>query len=162
MELTQQIVFTFFRMGLVTGIVERQAVIDWADRKILESAVPDPHIIELSLANDQPYSQLIGLLNQLLQGFVAHELPLKLLFAQAGRLLETKPSQAREFAQGLVLLLAEEFLPREVRNELCAIEGDLELFQLSMLSYQSLKNHLAGFLSQYKIYETTLAELKLE
>ena len=157
MQLTQPVIFTFFRMGLATGLVERQAVTAWADRQVLASTVPDPHIIELSLAGGQPHSQLIGLLNQLLQGFVDYDLPIKLLFAHAGGLLENEPGQALEIAQSLLLLLAEEFLPRELLSELYSIEGDLELFQLSMLSLQSLRNRLERFLSLYASFRPMLA-----
>jgi hypothetical protein len=159
MQLTQPVIFTFFRMGLATGLVERQAATTWADRQILASAVPDPRIIELSLAAGQPHSQIIGLLNQLLQGFVEYDLPMKLLFAHAGELLEKEPGQAKEIAQGLVLLLAEGYTPRNLQNELYSIEGDLELFELSMLSYQSLKNRLKRFLDLYASFQPVIAEL---
>lgn len=162
MQLSQPDIFTFFRMGLATGLLDREAVIAWADRKIMESGIPDPRIMELSLASGQPFSQLIGLLNQLLHGYVEYDVPLKLLFARAGLLLEDHPGKAMEIAQGLVLLLAEEFLPRNVRNELHSVEGDLELFGLSLLSIQSLRNRLAGFLDGYAEYSPFLSGLILE
>jgi hypothetical protein len=162
MHLTQPDIFTFFRMGLATGLIDREAVITWADHKVLESDIPDPRIMELSLAAGQPYSQLIGLLNLLLEGYVEYDLPLKLLFAQAGRLLMGQPEQAQEIAQGLVLLLAEGYLPRNIKNELHSIEGDLELFGLSLLSYQSMRNRLAGFLGGYAEYNPFLSSLILE
>jgi hypothetical protein len=161
MKLTQPVIFTFFRMGLVTGLVDRQAVTAWADRQILAAPVPDPHIMELSLAGSQPHSQLIGLLNQLLEGFVEVDIPMKLLFAHARKLLEDDPGRAKEIAQGLVLLLAEEFLPRDLQNELYSIEGDLELFQLSLLSSQAFKGRLKGFLDFYSPYRSYAADLIL-
>ena len=160
-DLPDETIFCFFRLGLVTGLVERQTVITWADRQILERAVPNETIIELSLASGKPYSQIIWMLNHM-QGAVDYNLateynPLKMLFACAEQLLAEDPNRAKQIAQGLSLLLAEEYLPKEIRNQLYSLEGNLEAYQIGLINPEDFKNHLIDFLRSYTNYRHLLA-----
>lgn len=53
-----------FRLGLHTGIVERQVVVDWADRFVMQEETPDYFLIELSLSSRNNINDFIGLLDE--------------------------------------------------------------------------------------------------
>jgi hypothetical protein len=144
-NLPDETICCFLRLGLVTGLIERQAVINWADRQILERPVPEEFIIELALSSRQPYSQMIWMLNHM-QGAPEYELPLKMIFARAGILLEEDAGRAKKIAQGLSLLMAEEYLPKETREQLYSLEDNLELYQLELITLEDFQERLSSFL----------------
>src|SRR4030065_1160731 len=113
--ISEKTVYAFFRLGLVTGLVPKTAVTRWADRQILGGKVPSEEMIELSLSERLPYSQIIYMLN-LYQGSPDADLPVRLLLARAGQLLERNAIPAERLIQELNLLNAEEYLAREWRG----------------------------------------------
>ncbi len=122
LSLAHQTQLRYFRMALVTGLIEPRDVIAWADQQIMEQPAPELEIIELSLANNLPYSQLVWLLNHFL--VEPFDIPaLGMVFQQAARLLAARPDRSAAIAQGLSLLLAEERLPVVVRAELHALDA---------------------------------------
>jgi GNAT superfamily N-acetyltransferase len=152
-EIQHKDVFGFFRMGLVTGIVDKQAVVTWADSEILQTSSPSHEIIELSLSGNHSYSQLVDLLSQF-QGKANYDLPLKLLCAQAGMRLEQEPSQASTLIMGLRLLTAEYFLPGEIRSQLKDLDNWLGLHRQGTISLEELSEHLSRFLEPSKRYRS--------
>ena len=140
--------FSYFRMGLVTGLVDRPALVDWADSEILRSPSPGHEIMELSLCGRRPYSQIIRLLSGFERG-ADYRLSLKLLFARAGLLLEAEPGRATDIIMGLRLLNEEEYFPGEIKARLIGLRADLELHRQAALSAEELTARLAGFLAPY-------------
>jgi hypothetical protein len=140
---------------LVSGLVEKQALIDWADRAILEETVPAEDLIELSLSARLPYSQVIWLLNSY-QGQASYDLPLNLLFSQAGKLLEQDNSQAERIILGLRLLIEEEYLHKELKVSLSTLEGILSAYRQGELVQERLCELLAEFLAPYQKYRSLL------
>jgi hypothetical protein len=55
-----------FRLGLHTGILDRQIVIDWADQLVIQEETPDYFLIELSLSGRSSLNDLIRLLDEYL------------------------------------------------------------------------------------------------
>jgi hypothetical protein len=53
-----------FRLGLHTGIIERQVVVEWADRLVMQEETPDYFLIELSLGGRNNINDFIGLLDE--------------------------------------------------------------------------------------------------
>jgi len=147
--------FCYFRIGLVTGLLDRQSVIAWADDQIIKNPSADDDVIELALASQQPYSQMIWLLNRL-QDNADIDLPIKMLLAHAGVLLEEQPERATEIGMGLRLLLAEEFLPGEIRSLLRVIENDLESTLNSPMAADGLARQLSASLGDYATYRGLL------
>lgn len=152
-------------MGLAAGLVDREALVAWADKEIVVSADPAHEIIELALCGQRPYSEIIWLLNQF-QGDPDYDLGLKLLFARAGVLFEQHPERVHEIAHALHLLNEEGFLPREVREQLNALDGDLEQYRQARISRAELGLKVSGFLSLYAAFrpqlEITLIESRNE
>ncbi len=154
---TKKEVYRYFRMGLVTGLLDQQAVAAWADQEILQSEIPDIEAIELSGSGRLSYSQLIGYLFDI-QGEPNYDLPLKMIFARAGMALEEDPGRARAILLGLRLLKAEEFLSKDVKAQLTELEKDLELFERKKLPAEELTERLARFLRPYRECRTLLEQ----
>jgi len=154
-QLFNKSLFCYFRIGPVTGLLDRQSVIAWADEEIIKNPSAGDDVIELALASQQSYSQIIWLLNRL-QDNADIDLPIKMLLARAGVLLEQQPEQATEIGMGLQLLLAEEFLPGEIRSLLRVMENDLESTPLSPIAADDLARRLSAFLGDYAIYRGLL------
>ncbi len=148
-------------MGLAAGLVDREALVAWADREIVASADPAHEIIELALCGQRPYSEIIWLLNQF-QGDPDYDLGLKLLFARAGVLFEQHPERVQEIAYALHLLNEEGFLPREVREKLNALDGDLDQYRQARISRAELGIKVSGFLSLYAAFRPQLAIVQEE
>jgi len=157
-EIQHKDLFGFFRMGLVTGTIDKQAVIPWADREILKTPTPPPEIIELSLSGNLSYSQLVGMLSQF-QGEKDYDLPLKLLFAQAGIRFEQGPDQASALIMGLRLLTAEDTLPKEVRSQLKDLDRQLDLHKQGRVSSGEVDECLWRFLEPYKEYQSLVRDI---
>jgi hypothetical protein len=135
----------------VTGLVDIETLVAWADRQILETPLPSPELIELSLSGRLPHSQIIRLLN-LFQGIPDYDLPLKALLARAWRLHNGDPEKARKLWLGLRLLNAEERLPQEVRTGLVELVGFYQQFEQGLVSLEELSARLQAFLEPYAIY----------
>ena len=145
--------FGYFRMGLVTGILDKQALVEWADQQILQDPVPEWEVIELSLSGHLPYSQLVRLLTGF-QGAADYDLPLKALFARAGIWLEEDPGRAVRIIQGLRLLNEEEYLPADIRRPLADLDGCLDLHRQNGIDLDELTARLSAFLKQYAGYRS--------
>ena len=117
--------FGYFRLGLVTGLVESAEVIDWADRMLENGYHTDERLVELSLSGRRPPSELIWLLSSF-DHELGHELAIGLLLARAGDILERDPGRALEIGLGLRLLHEEMVLPAALRKELAALKSLLE------------------------------------
>jgi hypothetical protein len=150
--------FGYFRMGLVTGLVDRPALVAWADREILRSPSPGHEIMELAVCGNRPYSQIIRLLTGFERG-ADYRLSLKLIFARAGSLLEAEPGRTADIIMGLRLLNEEEYFPGEIKARLLSLRADLELHRQAALSAEELTAHLAGFLAPYSDYRALLSDL---
>jgi len=153
--LDRKTAFDYFRLGLVTGLVDRQALVAWADQEIMRSPVPEPEIIELSLAGDRPYSEIIWLLSSFTsqwQSKLNDGLPAKLLLARAGVLLEQDPSRAVDIMMGLRLLIEEDFMPKELKSRLGALKQSLDMYRQSAVSLEDLVRKLSSFLQEYSQY----------
>lgn len=154
-SLSKRQLFNFFRMGLVTGLVDKESLIAWADREIMAEAVPDHRVIELALSERRSYSQIIWLL----RGFQEepdHDLPLKLILALAGLVVERDPGCSDEIIMGLRLLNEEEYLPRSVHEQTAALLESLTLHRQGRLSFAALQSKLAVFLAPYLVYRPLL------
>ena len=53
-----------FRLGLLTGILERQVVVKWADQLVMREESPAYFLIELSLSGQSNINDLTGLLDE--------------------------------------------------------------------------------------------------
>jgi hypothetical protein len=53
-----------FRLGLHTGILDRQLVVEWADQLIMQEEAPDYFLIELSLGGQNNLNDFTGLLDK--------------------------------------------------------------------------------------------------
>ena len=157
-HLDHKTAFGYFRMGLVTGLLDKRAPVVWADEQIMSSSTPTSEIIELSLSGNRPYSEIIWLLSYF-EGKPSDELSLKLLLARAGVLLESDPGRAPDLIMGLRLLNEEEYLSKEIKNQLTDLKRHLEQHAQASLSFQELVERLTGFLNKYTAYRPQLAQL---
>lgn len=141
--------FAFFRLSLVTGLIEPADVIAWADHEILTSEGAPPHeLIELSLPGSKPLSQMVGKLYDL-QSDPGDPLPLEMLLARAEMLLENGASTA-DLARELNLLLAENKLPGDLKRKLKQLEAGREQFAAGEITESELREALAAFLALYR------------
>jgi len=159
--ISEKTVYAFFRLGLVTGLVPKSAVTRWADRQILGGEVPSEEMIELSLSARLPYSQIIYMLN-LYQGSPDADLPVRLLLAHTGQLLERNAIPAERLIQELSLLNAEEYLAREWRAKIHELEVCLERYRLGVSPLAELIQCLEIFLGAYRIYVPQVEEILSE
>jgi len=151
--------YGYFRLGLATGLVDRSAPIAWADRQILSDRPPTSEILELSLSSRLPYSQLIRLLT-ICHPSLDYDLPLFMLLARAGLLLESGERSAAELAYNLSLLLAEAILPELVKGTISELEAALQDERLGVITPQELAGRLAQALAPYDVYREWLGEVE--
>lgn len=147
--------FGYFRMGLVTGMVEKRELIEWADREIVRTPEPDDEIIELALCGSRPYSEIIWLLSSFVSE-LDYELSLPLLLARAGISFERDPWRARDIIMGLRLLNEEEKLPKGFRIQLASLRNQLERVDQSEGFRDELGAYLSRFLEGYARYRPLL------
>ena len=150
--LNDQDVFGYFRLGLATGLVDRGAVIAWADREVLRRPVPQNEIIELCLSGHLPYSQLIWLLTSY-HPSLDYDLPVRLVLARAALLLD-EHHPPEELLTSIGLLAAEARLPEEIRALLRELDSNL-----GYLSTPELLGRLGGLLAPYREYQPLLREI---
>lgn len=122
--------FGYFRMGLVTGIVEKQALVEWADNEIDRNPVPEHEIVELSLSGNLPHSQIIRLLNSF-EGQADYDL-------------------------SLGLLTEEEYFPEDVTRRLADLRKSLDLYEQTIISFDDLSGQLSRFLEENSDYRPLL------
>jgi hypothetical protein len=142
---TRSETYCFFRLGLVTGLVEPAEVIAWADGQLLANPEADYDLVELSMAANWPHSKLIWLLNRL-QGWPEMAVPLALLVERAGQHLAADPGGAYPIGMGLRLLSAEERLPSALRKKLAGFENDLDAYRNGQISLEELAAALQSIL----------------
>ena len=149
--LTDQIVYTFFRLGLVSGLLPREAVFAWVDCQILQRELPTEALIELSLAERLSYSQVAHLLNVYQEGADLN-LPAKMLLAQAGRLLKQDAGQVVRLIQGLSLLNAEYYLSTDLRTGITNLDTCLQEYRSGSVTQAQLVKCLAVYLRRFNLY----------
>lgn len=156
--LHKEIVFGYFRLGLVTGILEKKDVIAWADREILHNPDLEPETIELSLSSHLNHSQLLSLLN-LFQGTSISTMPIKLILARAGIILEIHPEKLNKLLLGVRLLIAEEYLPIDIREKLVDLEKSLVNQRQGKITSNTLQQKLVDLLEPYHKYRSLTTRL---
>ncbi len=154
-QCTPRDAFGFFRMGLVTGLVDKQALVRWADCQIVNHSRPRHEIIELSLSGSLPYSQIIRLLTSF-EGRADYTVSLPLLFARAGLLLEEEPARTEDIIMGLRLLNEEEYFPKELKSQISDLRSALETHRQAALAFEELVTRLSRFLEGYAAYRVLL------
>lgn len=147
--------YSYFRMGLVTGIVDKQSLVDWADSVILHNPSPERAIFELSLSGRRPHSQIIWMLNRFEKG-ADYALSLKLLLAQAGVSLERDPGRASAIIMGLRLLNEEEYFPKDVGAKITDLRDQLDRYEEGAIPHDELVHRLSEFLGEYAGYRALL------
>lgn len=145
-------------MGLVTGLVDKEAMIAWADAEILHEAAPDDRIIELALSEKRSYSAIIWLLRDF-QGLPNYDLALEALFARAGQLLAADPGRMIDILMGLRLLDEEEYLPSAAREPIRELKAAMASYRQDALPLSGLQTLLTSFLARFRSYEPLLAYL---
>jgi hypothetical protein len=150
--------FEFFRIGMVTGLIEKEEVINWADRELLSSDKPDHEVIEVALAGRLPYSQIIFLLNTF-QGNPDHDVPVKMVLAYA--LFKTRDNidKTKEIIQGIRLIKAEYGIDRHIVKGLTALEEGLESVRNGKIKIEELHQNLISFLMEYSDYQEKVNQL---
>ncbi|MBX7236548.1 MAG: hypothetical protein K1X65_19350 [Caldilineales bacterium] len=151
-------VFCYLRMGLVTGLIDKAALIAWADAEIMAAALPDDRIIDLALSQNRSYSAILWRLRDY-QGPPIYELALEALLARAGRCLAADPGRATDIALGLRLLDEEEYLPPLIRRPIQDLKAAIDDWRRGHLSPAGLHAHLAAFLAPFRAYEALLDHL---
>jgi hypothetical protein len=154
-------IYQYFRMGLVTGLVEKDALIAWADKVLLREPQPDFAIVELSLSGKLPYSQLVYMLNRM-QGEADYGSSLNMLLACAEMRLGEHPDEASDLIMGLRLLNAEQCLPAALRGSLEDLDKLLGKYQHTQISYEVLSARLAEFLAPYAEFRDLLEEVEVK
>jgi hypothetical protein len=152
-------VFSYFRMGLVTGLVDKQTLIAWADGEVMRQPIPQPEVMELSLSVNRPYSEIIWLLSSF-EGEADYDLPLKLLFARAGMLLRQDASRAPKIVMGLRLLNEEEYLDKSLRAQLSDLVTALKMTERGDISMDDLLARVSLFLSDYDAYADDVCQVE--
>jgi hypothetical protein len=152
MKINYKEIFEFFRLALVTCIMEKEELIKWADDELLFRDDVNNDIIELSLSGKLPYSQLIGLLNTF-QGIPDHQLPIKLLFAYVISKCSADKEQIQSLISGLQMVKAEAHVEKKTVKEINELENDLAFYQKSELTLDELHEKLESFLNQYIEYQ---------
>ena len=152
-------IYGYFRLGLATGLVDRLAPIAWADRQIMSDRPLTGEILELSLSTRLPYSQLIRLLT-IMHPSVDYDLPLFMLLARAGLLLESGERSAADLVVSLRLLLAEAHLPALVRGTVTGLDAALQAERVGEITARELTDRLAQSLAPYGVYQELLGEVE--
>lgn len=152
MKANYKTIFEFLRLGLVTCLMEKQEVIQWADEEILSSKKSNNDVIELSLSGQLPYSQLIGLLNTF-QGIPNRQSLTQLLLSYARNKYLLNPDQSQVIISGLQVLKAENYCDKVLGKQLTMLENHLIRYENSELTSEELQIELENFLNQYSAYQ---------
>lgn len=139
-----------FRLGLHTGIVERQVVVEWADQLVMQEETPDYFLIELSLGSRNNINDFIGLLNKYIgknKPDVSKRVILGLLLHQyrIGQITLQKAVQAIEW-----LALHVEYSEEE-HSFMAGVDDDYNLANEGICgTFSEIKIFLLRFLSVYQ------------
>lgn len=158
MMLHQEEIFLFFRLGLVTGILETKTLIAWADREIETNPNFSEEVVELSLSSNRPLSEILWVLSS----FVIKpkfDRPLKLLFAAAGLLLEENETRSAEIISDLLLVTAETLISQNTKLQMVLLENYRTEFRQKTISLSDLTKKLSGFLNPYSVYRPQLIKI---
>ncbi|MCB9418505.1 MAG: hypothetical protein H6667_01770 [Ardenticatenaceae bacterium] len=150
----------YFRMGLVTGLVSKQELIDWADREILRHEIVEPDIVELSFCGKRPYSEIIWLLGQFEHGS-HYQTSVNLILARADLLQQQAIFPASDIITGLRLLIEEMWLDKATKSQLQMLKDNLEQYKRQAINNDSLSEQLTQFLAPYRAFQPHLASLLL-
>jgi len=145
-------------MGMVTGLIKKEEVINWADHELLASDKPDHEVIDLSLAGHMPYSQIIGLLNTF-QGNPDHKLPVYMVLAHALYRSNNHLLDDVKIIMGIRLIKAEANMDKEIIEGLTIIEEGLKDHTNNRLPIEGLHQILISFLNQYSKYQKEIEEI---
>ncbi len=148
----------YFRMGLVTGFVSKQELIDWADREIMRHETVEPDIVELSFCGKRPYSEIIWLLGQFEHGS-NYQTTINLILARADLIREQNNIPAADIIMGLRLLIEELWLDKATKALLQTLKESLEQYQKQAITHDNLAEQLNQFLTPYRPYRALLTQL---
>lgn len=151
-------VFCYLRMALVTGLIDKPALIAWAEAEIMAAATPDDRIIALALSEHRSYSAIIWQLREY-QGSPTYDRALEALLARAGQVLAASPARAFDIAMGLRLLDEEEYLPQAMRERIRDLKAAIDGVRRGDGSLTALHAHLAGLLAPFRAGEALLEHL---
>jgi hypothetical protein len=151
-------IFEFFRLALVTGLLDKSIVVAWADREIINSPVADHEVIELSLSKQLPYSKFIGLMNTF-EGIANPSLSTNMLLALADQKCESDMRRTPSIIQGIRLLQAEPYLHQDIRIQLANLDKDLMKYKSAEATLEELHQHLSDFLATYREYARIIQPL---
>lgn len=149
---------TYFRMGLATGLVSKQELIDWTDREILRNEEVEPDIVELSLCGKRPYSEIIWLLGQLEHGS-HYATSFNLIIARADQLWQEGTTPTADIIVGLRLLIEELWIEKPTKLQLQALNESLTQYKNQAINHDNLANQLNQFLAPYRPYQALLNPL---
>lgn len=149
--------FGYFRMGLVTGLVSKEALIAWADQEIINQTITPVEIIELSLCGKRPYSEIIWLLSQFEHGS-NYQTSINLILAQAALRLEQASQSAKIIILGLRLLIEEEWLTKDLKQQLQTLKNKQK--QQPANTDSTLAADLHAFLAPFRQYQADLPLLQ--
>ena len=156
-DLTTKQACTYFRMGLVTGLVEIDSLVAWADRMILHTDEPDEIVIDLSLSGRLPHSRLIWLLSQF-EETPDYDRPLTLLLGRAATILDEDPDRLEAVIMGLRLLNEEEYFPTAIGREIDGLRQKLENWRRSKISRQEVAAACARFFEPFTLRQPPARE----
>lgn len=148
----------YFRMGLVTGLVSKQELIDWADREILRNEDVEPDIVELSFCGKRPYSEIIWLLGQFEHGS-NYQTSINLILARADLIREQASLPISDIIMGLRLLIEELWLDKATKAQLQTLKESLEQYKNQAITHDDLAEQLSQFLIDYQPYRPHLSPL---
>lgn len=143
--------FDFFRIGLVAGLITKEEIINWADRELLSTPMPDPEVIEVSLAGKLTCSQIVGLLNTF-NSPPDHDLPVRMALAYAFLKVQNEIARTKETIQGIRLIRAETGIEAEILQGLTELDNRLEKQINGGLSLEELHADLLQFLNLFSEY----------
>jgi hypothetical protein len=149
---------TYFRMGLATGLVSKQELIDWADREILRNEEVEPDIVELSFCGKRPYSEIIWLLGQFEHGS-HYPTAFNLIMARADQLWQQDSVSTSDTIMGLRLLIEELWIEKPTKLQLQALNERLTQYKSQTISHDKLASELGQFLAPYRPYRAQLTPL---
>jgi hypothetical protein len=146
----------FFRLGLVTGLIDKPSVVAWADSVIEERQEIDPAIIDVCLAGSRPVGEMISMLRQV-KGSMRPEVSLGMLLAYAAEIHRDRNERTGQIVLGLFRLTRMEDLPQDVEMKLHRLDDGLYLAREGYYgSKSSVTMALQDWLSEYSEYKRLL------
>jgi hypothetical protein len=153
-------IFEFFRMGMVTGLMTKEQVIQWADMEILHNGSIDPDLLELSLSGRLPYSQLLGVMNTF-EGIPDYTTTINWVLTYASIQKIEDYDDIKRIVQGIRLLKAEAHIEKEVSNKITKLEEDSLKYELSNITKQIMMKRLNTFIDDYSQFKDDVEKIFL-